>query len=149
MPVFVFIFRRSLWQQLVLTITPLLAEIFAFYDYNLNLNILKENPCNSWKYRLWLALASPKVHPLHYTSFVPPGDETEERKGYVFESLSTQEPQPRFREKAPVKGFGCGGLPFPALIPFSWLIKEYFDRWYIVASEKTGITRARVASIKA
>ena len=89
------------------------------------------------------------MHPLHYASFVPPGDETEERKGFVFGSYSTQEPQPRFREKAPVKGFGCGGLPFAALIPFSWLIKEYLDRWYIVASEKTGTIRAPLASIKA
>ncbi|XP_072028881.1 E3 ubiquitin-protein ligase rnf213-alpha-like [Amphiura filiformis] len=127
-------FRRSLWQQLVATVTPILAEIFAYFDYNCNLDLLKTNRPGSWKYRLWLAMANPKISRLHFTSFLP-GNGSRHKQEFELRTSSSQQKQ-RVREMAPVRVFGSRGMSFVAKIPFSWLIKEHLDRWCTAASEQ-------------
>ncbi|XP_072022240.1 E3 ubiquitin-protein ligase rnf213-alpha-like [Amphiura filiformis] len=128
-------FRRSLWQQLVAKVTPVLAEIFAFFDYNCNLDLLKTNQLGSWKYRLWLAMANPKISRLHFKSFLP-GNGSRHNQELELCASSSQQKQPRVREMAPVRVFGSGGMSFAAKIPLSWLIKEHLDRWCTAASEQ-------------
>ena len=101
-------------------ISPLLAELLAYCDYNNNLDILK-NPVGHWKHQLWLAiLANSHLTEIRYEGFLSP----------------TQ----YLREKAMVKMSGFGNRPMTANIPFSWLLKEYLEDMYEKANELKGNT---------
>ncbi|XP_072028273.1 E3 ubiquitin-protein ligase RNF213-like [Amphiura filiformis] len=110
-------FRRSIWQHLVSIVTPLLAEILAFCDYNDNLSLLNMFPQGHWQHQLWLAILSdPTLSPLHYADFLSPKNQV-------------------LREKALVKMLGSGERHFTARLSFSWLLKNHLDLAHTTARE--------------
>ena len=115
-----FINRRAIWQHLVSIVTPLLAEVLAFCDYNDNLSLLQTYPSGHWQHQLWLAvLSNPTLSPVHYDEFLSP-------KNLVL------------REKALVKVLGSGERHFTARLAFSWLLKNHLEMAHTTARELKG-----------
>lgn len=112
--------RKAVWIRLVAIVSPLLAELVAFCDYNSNLDLL-QNATGHWKHQLWLGvLANSQLSVIHYKDFLSPTHQA-------------------LREKARVKMFGCGDRPMVGQVPFSWLLKKHLTVLHAQAKELQGI----------
>ncbi|XP_077867696.1 E3 ubiquitin-protein ligase rnf213-alpha-like, partial [Saccoglossus kowalevskii] len=105
-------FRRAIWQSLVSTVTPLLAQVIGFADRNDNLDLILKSPSGSWIHQLWLQiLRNQKLLEMTYESFLSPVKNTP-------------------REIVPVLASGVNGSFFTAHCPFSWVIKQFVEeKW--------------------
>ncbi|XP_070580814.1 E3 ubiquitin-protein ligase rnf213-alpha-like isoform X2 [Ptychodera flava] len=102
-------FRRAIWQSLVGTVTPLLAEVIAFCDRNDNLDLIINSHADSWVHRLWLdILRNPNLSELRYESFLSPVKNTP-------------------RDTVPVTPTGVNNSHFSCHCPFSNVIRNYVD----------------------
>lgn len=91
--------------------SPILAGIIAHMDTNNNLDLLiKRNP-SSWEHTLWLEIINnPSATQIEYAMVVSPKKQDE-------------------LPEVMVKGTGCDGLKFNALMPFSWLIYRLINQF--------------------
>ncbi|XP_019643756.1 PREDICTED: E3 ubiquitin-protein ligase rnf213-alpha-like [Branchiostoma belcheri] len=113
--------RRSAWIYLLSVVSPMLAEVIAFFDRNSNMDLLKTKE-ESWLHQLWLHIAAnDKAIDLHYTDCLSP------KKRAV-------------RETVPVQTSGYDGQLFQCQLPFSWLIKELVDKLWQDATVMTART---------
>ncbi|KAI8484072.1 hypothetical protein Bbelb_381900 [Branchiostoma belcheri] len=113
--------RRSAWIYLLSVVSPMLAEVIAFFDRNSNLDLLKTKE-ESWLHQLWLHIAANnKAIDLHYTDCLSPKKRT-------------------VRETVPVQTSGYDGQLFQCQLPFSWLIKELVDKLWQDAKVMTART---------
>ncbi|XP_077867267.1 E3 ubiquitin-protein ligase RNF213-like [Saccoglossus kowalevskii] len=66
-------FRRTVWQRLRATVTPILGEIIAFVDKNCNLDVVRPSEEGNVKSTLWLQIfANPNLTVIQYDSFLSP-----------------------------------------------------------------------------
>ncbi|KAI8490437.1 hypothetical protein Bbelb_317050 [Branchiostoma belcheri] len=113
--------RRSAWVYLRSVVSPMLAEVIAFFDRNSNLDLLKTKE-ESWLHQLWLHIAAnDKATDLHYTDCLSPKKRT-------------------VRDTVPVQTSGYDGQVFQCQLPFSWLIKELVDKLWQDAKVMTAQT---------
>eukprot|EP00058_Branchiostoma_floridae_P007057 XP_002592545.1 hypothetical protein BRAFLDRAFT_108419 [Branchiostoma floridae] len=112
--------RRSAWVYLKSVVSPMLAEVIAFFDRNFNLDLLKTK--EEWLRQLWLHLAAnDKAINLHYEDCLSPKKRT-------------------VRETVPVQTSGYDGQLFQCHLPFSWLIRELVDKLWQDATVMTART---------
>ncbi|XP_078574614.1 E3 ubiquitin-protein ligase rnf213-alpha-like [Branchiostoma floridae x Branchiostoma japonicum] len=101
-------FRQAAWVYLQSAVSPLLAEVIAFFDRNSNLDLLTTK--EEWLHQLWLGIAvNDKAINLHYEYCLSPKKRT-------------------IRETVPVQTSGYDGQLFQCQLPFSWLIRELVDK---------------------
>lgn len=102
--------RKARNQCIIEKLSPILAGIIAQLDTNSNLDLLIQRDPSSWEHILWLEIINnPSATQIEYSMVVSP---------------KKQEELPEVM----VKGTGCDGLKFKALMPFSWLIFRLIDR---------------------
>ncbi|XP_077980164.1 E3 ubiquitin-protein ligase rnf213-alpha-like [Glandiceps talaboti] len=105
-------FRRAIWQSLVGTVTPLLAEVIAFSDRNDNLDLIKMAKPNSWVHRLWLEiLRNPNLSELSYEMFL-----SQVKKAQ--------------KDIIPVPSSGANNSHFAGQCPFSWVIRNFANEMW-------------------
>eukprot|EP00105_Crassostrea_gigas_P007930 XP_011422347.1 PREDICTED: E3 ubiquitin-protein ligase rnf213-alpha isoform X2 [Crassostrea gigas] len=103
-------FRKARNQCIIEKLSPILAGIIAQLDTNSNLDLLIQKEPSYWEHILWLEIINkPSATQIEYSMVVSP---------------KKQEELP----EVIVKGTGCDGLKFNALMPFSWLIYRLIDR---------------------
>uniref|UniRef100_A0A8W8MG84 B box-type domain-containing protein n=1 Tax=Magallana gigas TaxID=29159 RepID=A0A8W8MG84_MAGGI len=103
-------FWRARNQCIIEKLSPILAGIIAQLDTNSNLDLLIQRDPSSWEHKLWLEIINnPSATQIEYSMVVSP---------------KKQEELP----EVIVKGTGCDGLKFKALMPFSWLIYRLIDQ---------------------
>ncbi|XP_072042938.1 E3 ubiquitin-protein ligase rnf213-alpha-like [Amphiura filiformis] len=113
-------FRQTIWQHLIATISPLLAELVAYCDCNANLSLLLEHQPEHWQHKLWLAIfSSTTVVPVHYEDFISPTNLA-------------------LREKALVRKVGTSKKSVTARLAFSYLLKEHLQVLHEQALELRG-----------
>ncbi|XP_077980160.1 E3 ubiquitin-protein ligase rnf213-alpha-like [Glandiceps talaboti] len=124
-------FRRAIWQSLVKTVTPLLAEIIAFCDRDDNLDLIYQSPSDCWLHKLWLEiLLNPRLTELKYESLLSPVRETA-------------------RETIPVISSSVNKMYFTCQCPFSWLIKGLVDDiWQTAPSMKVSANQRVQTSLE-
>ncbi|XP_071137099.1 E3 ubiquitin-protein ligase rnf213-alpha-like [Mytilus edulis] len=97
-------FRKFAVQCLESKVIPILAGIIAFIDTNRNMDILTNNPTDSWHIHMWVDIFNnPELTQLKYSWIVSPTRQHE-------------------LQEVAVKTTSKDGKPFPAVMPFSWLI---------------------------
>lgn len=115
--------RKFAVQCLESKVIPILAGIIAFIDTNRNMDILTKNPTDSWHINMWVDIFNnPELTQLTYSWIVSP------TRQYELQEVA-------------VKTTSKDGKPFPAVMPFSWLIFGQIEdilRKSIETKENTG-----------
>ncbi|XP_022801884.1 E3 ubiquitin-protein ligase rnf213-alpha-like, partial [Stylophora pistillata] len=112
-------FRKALLQRMYSVVVPILAEIIAFADRDMNLDLVKSD--NSWVSKLWLKiLADPTFSELSYSEMISPATNS-------------------VRERVQVIGSGAEGHKFCSRFPFSFLIKERVENMVKEASSTSAL----------
>ena len=102
-------YRRSWLLCLENKIVTVMAGVVAFLDMNRNLDIIRDRPGDDWAHILWLRiLHSPSACQLHYKDLLSP--ETQQELGEIVPYNT-----------------GVHGAPFPAELPFSWLLQQLIE----------------------
>ncbi|XP_035692571.1 E3 ubiquitin-protein ligase rnf213-alpha-like [Branchiostoma floridae] len=116
-------FRQAAWVYLLSVVSPMLAEVIAFFDRNSNLDLLIKTK-EEWLHQLWLGIAAnDKAVNLHYEDCLSPKKRT-------------------VRETVPVQTSGYDGQLLQCQLPFSWLIKELVDKLWQDAKAMPGTSES-------
>ncbi|PFX17552.1 E3 ubiquitin-protein ligase RNF213, partial [Stylophora pistillata] len=112
-------FRKALLQRMYSVVVPIFAEIIAFADRDMNLDLVKSD--NSWISKLWLKiLADPTISELSYSEMISPATNS-------------------VRERVQVIGSGAGDHGFCSQFPFSFLIKQHVENMVKEASSASAV----------
>ncbi|XP_022803330.1 E3 ubiquitin-protein ligase rnf213-alpha-like isoform X2 [Stylophora pistillata] len=122
-------FRKALLQRIYSVVVPILAEIIAFADKNMNLDLARSD--KPWISKLWLKiLADPTISELTYSEMVSPGTDS-------------------VWERVQVIGSGAGGHKFCCRFPFSFIIMQDVEKMVKEASSALAESRSKTTLLAA